>query len=241
MVIYTDEVSYEYIKTQRSEHNTKIHVMKLTDFKVVQYVEYWEYCKSIDRETYHTPELYMIWAEKVFFLEKTLKENPFKSTYFFWTDIGCIRDLNTLPDVLTFPYDEMVLKEIPKDKFVMSYIKAFDKNYTIGSDRIPDVLRNIDGKSSDKLVGVQGGFFGGTKLMCQRWITMYEEELKLFIRTGTFGGTDQNIFNSICIKDLKSRSSFLYLREAVDYVSVKGVIKSVNIWFSFLNWLSRKR
>jgi len=40
----------------------------------------------------HSPELYAIWNSKPWMLSHATEINPFESQYFFWMDMGCVRD-----------------------------------------------------------------------------------------------------------------------------------------------------
>jgi len=42
----------------------------------------------------HTVDLYIIWSEKVNFLNESIEKNYFNSKYFFWVDAGLFRDEN---------------------------------------------------------------------------------------------------------------------------------------------------
>ncbi len=54
----------------------------------------YKYFASIDPEKYHTPELYMVWAEKVKFVNDAIKMDYYGSNFFVWCDIGVFRDKN---------------------------------------------------------------------------------------------------------------------------------------------------
>ena len=41
----------------------------------------------------HTVDLYIIWSEKVNFLNESIEKNYFNSKYFFWVDAGLFRDI----------------------------------------------------------------------------------------------------------------------------------------------------
>lgn len=65
----------------------------LEDFWTARYRPTFEEHWKIDHERgYHTPELYMIWAEKAPMLKRAIGLNPFNSSCFYWTDFGCFRD-----------------------------------------------------------------------------------------------------------------------------------------------------
>jgi hypothetical protein len=51
---------------------------------------FWERQYSRDPETYHSPELGMIWFEKQWFVNRIIQMDP--SPVFVWCDAGCVRD-----------------------------------------------------------------------------------------------------------------------------------------------------
>ncbi|OXA43288.1 Protein HtrL, partial [Folsomia candida] len=50
-----------------------------------------------------TPELYAVWNSKPWFLQTVSQLNPFNSTYFYWMDVGSVREagivLNNFPSL----------------------------------------------------------------------------------------------------------------------------------------------
>lgn len=231
MIIFTDQKNYSKIKELRKDENTKVIQIELSEFVVYDYLDYWKYCKSIDREDYHTPELYMIWAEKTFFLKRAIDLNPFNSKYFFWSDIGCIRKKEMLKHISTFP-NLKSLNQFDINKFYLSLIEPFqtiDKIMT--KERISITHKNKGEKCCDEINRIQGGFFGGNINSCLEWVDLFIKELALFISTKTFGGKDQYIFNHIY---LKNPNKFNLLQP----VSYNIENTEFNEWFSYLKRFS---
>jgi hypothetical protein len=196
MVIFTDKYTYNYIKNLRDPSNTHIIVTSIEKFEVYKYLNYWEYCKKIDREQHlHSKELYMIWNEKSFFLDRAIKINIFNSDYFFWMDIGSIRNSKMLTDLTKFSCEG-----IPKNKTILSKISNYILNPKLNNVGISEDLQNNNLNSCHVINYIQGGFFGGHTTALKEWIKLYKEELKLFVSTGTFGGKDQYIMNNMSLK-----------------------------------------
>lgn len=231
LIIFTDEENYSKISELRKPENTVIIKMKISDFVVYDYLDYWKYCKEIDREEYHTPELYMIWAEKTFFLKRAIDLNPFQSNYFFWSDIGCIRDKDMLKYISTFP-NLKSFSDYDLDKFFLSSVEPFqtiDKIMT--KDKISITHSNKGEKCCEVIDRIQGGFLGGNIKSCLEWIDLYIKELALFITTKTFGGKDQYIFNNIYLKNPKKFNLLSPITYQFENVSF-------NVWFSYLKRFS---
>jgi hypothetical protein len=219
MIIFTDIQNYEYINSRRNTSNTLIILISIEEFKVAKYMDYWEYCHSIDLEKkHHSKEVYMVWNEKTYFVEKALNLNPFKSDYFFWLDIGCIRDVNVLKSIHKFNVDG-----IPENKIILSAVTYNIPNNYLNENKISISFENRNGFSCQVFDYIQGGFFGGHKNALSDWIKIYTDELALFVKTNTFGGKDQNIMGNIY---LKYQQNFC--------LTQPKIFDSVNQWFSFL-------
>lgn len=241
MIIYTDNTNFNYIRQLRKDDNTVIIKRELKDFYVAKYEDYFKYCKSIDNESKHTPELYMVWAEKTFMTYDAIKDNPFMSDYFLWVDIGCIRDTKMLRNISSFPNDTKIKTLFPNNKFVLTTIKNFyNDNFSVNTNGIAHCLENINGLACKKLDRIQGTFFGGHINMWEKWRNSYDNELLLYIKTNTYGGKDQYIMSNIYIKDKQTNNPYIHIRAANNKIVIgaTGKTKIVDIWFSFLYELS---
>lgn len=196
MVIFTDDKTFDYIKSFRKPENTIIIKTSIKNFEVYKYIDYWNYCKSIDIEKgHHSIEMYMIWNEKSYFCEKAINWNVFNSEYFFWIDIGCVKDKNTLKYMNKFNVDN-----IPKDKTILSQVYNTKPNPILNINNISVSFQNIGTRCCNVINYIQGGFFGGHINVMKTWITIFKNELNLFINTKTFGGKDQNIMGNLTLK-----------------------------------------
>ena len=91
MVIFCDKESYPMIHAQRP-YSTKIIITTLEKFHSYKYIDTYRANYDIDHERYHSPELYLLWAEKAHFLKQAILMDPFHSETFLWVDIGCFRN-----------------------------------------------------------------------------------------------------------------------------------------------------
>ncbi len=222
MVIFTDEHNYQFLKSFNKK-NAYIIKTTIEELEMYRYLDYWKYCKSIDIEKFHTKELYVLWNEKTFMCERAIKLNPFQSKYFFWSDIGCIRQKYPQNVFDSFPSDQKV-KQLPKDQIVLTAITGFQQSdYQLNTNGISQLFQNRDNQCCKSVVRLEGGFFGGHVDAFPTWTNAYRKELDLFIRTKTFGGKDQYIMANIY---LKNQDKF-HLRKAVNR-------KGFDIWFVFL-------
>lgn len=219
MIIYTDSTNYEYITECRKKYADKTVIIqkRIEDFYVYKYLEYFKWCKQIDCEKKHSVQLYMLWNEKTFMTYEASITNPFNSTYFLWTDMGCIRDPRVLKQVVKYPNEEKVKKLVPINKFVLSTMAIF-KN----SDYNIDQFKYAGYKLLKDFI--QGGFMIGSIEMWRSWKILYEDELKFFINNKWFIGKDQYVMTSAYIRDYqRGKNDIIKLRDAKQR------------WISFLN------
>jgi len=71
-----------------------------------------------------------IWfgQKKTFMLYDAYKSNPFNSNYFIWTDIGIIRSISQLNDLLLYPNNNKIIDVFDENKIIMSCVKPFKKD-----------------------------------------------------------------------------------------------------------------
>jgi hypothetical protein len=210
LIIYTNEESKKQIEHLRSEEkeNTIYIIRDFKDFKVYQFLNYWEYCEQIDIEKRwgagHNKYLYMIWNERHYYWIKEVTEyNPFKSEYFIWADIGIIREPEMMNLLKGFPNG--ILK-YPKNKFILSQVGPLEQGDNLmDSDGILLRNKNLNVNTSCQPYNrVQGGFFAGSLKSCDIYCDMYQKELHRFIQTKNFAGKDQNILFNLVLQNKES-------------------------------------
>lgn len=185
IIIFTNKVGYEQLKQYKSFNHVFV-IKEMSDFYTSRYDDYFAECLTQDTETGHSVELYKVWNEKSFFLEEAMKTTT--ASYLYWIDIGCVREKMTT----TFPNEN----RLKIDKIMLVSIKPFSSADRIIIDSIPLVY-----KQGENVIRIQGGFFGGSRRYLEDWIALYKKELELFVKTGTFGGKDQYVMGSVCIKN----------------------------------------
>jgi hypothetical protein len=207
LIIFTDNSSYDFIFKIRENNNyldrTKIIVKDMTEFYSYKYIDYMRWCHTIDTEkSIHTPELYMIWCEKSFFLKEAKNINPFNSEWFFWTDIGSMRDKNMIKDVVNYPNIDKI-KLLPTDKMTLITIVPYqERDFILDNNNIPIIYKNRSNNlSCADVIRIQAGFFGGYITVIDKWASKYEEILNLFISHNNFIGKEQFIMSTIYIQD----------------------------------------
>ena len=194
IVLFTEEHLVEKLKELREDRPIKFITIPFEELEMwAMYKKKWIENHIVDPEKlYHTPELYAIWAEKPFFVEKAINSNYFNTLYFFWCDFGAFRNpnidnvvLESFP-VITYFKDDKILLEGIED------LKESDK--IIDNDGLP--LAHIWNK-----VRLVGGLWGGSSKACLRWKNLYENMLEQYFEKGRFAGKDQTVMLSTYLKN----------------------------------------
>ena len=162
MVIYTTRDMVPIITSFRTHawDRTKVIVTTLQDTTMAtNYTDaFWAQQKTLDWAPKFHPskEIYWIWNEKTEFLKRIVDQNPFKSEFFAWVDIGYMRSkkYNGKEMLLNIPAD---LKE---DQVLMLDVST---------------LVNPPKHIGQNWVG--GGFIGGYALGVIRWHKAYYNTL----------------------------------------------------------------
>lgn len=147
---------------------------------------------DIDKEKrIHTVLLYLVWAEKCFFIKKAIKLNFFKSKCFYWIDAGFFRKKNVIQNLNGWPSNKKCIED---PRVLVNSIRT--KEVT---NKELKILKNLDTnnsifKSFMNKKNVGGGFFGGKSDYLLKFIKLYVKTIKLFIKHSIFIGKDQNLF-----------------------------------------------
>ena len=225
MVIFTDKESEPVIKEMRKPHlnNTRIIITSITDFYCYQWKSYWNFHYKFDPEQQiHSPELYMIWAEKTEMVRKAIELNPFNSEFYLWSDIGCFRNRTHLGDIhpkdcVNWPSESKVEK-----------LKC-DKVYFDKTGDIPELfkillLNGLTKHPITRLLATVGGLFILHKNMMDKWHQEFYNMLQLYFANNRFAGKDQTIMANVYLKN----------PEIIELINVPN---GEDKWFYFLKFL----
>ena len=193
MLFTTAELS-PLFREMRDDHGP-LHIVELPFTELdtwVRWKDRWIADWDKDHEkAHHTPQLYAIWAQKAFFVDRAAALNPFGSEHFFWCDIGALRTeppaavYANFPDIARFPAD---------DRIVMSAVHALEAGDTKKhEDGIVGDFRYVD--------RIVGGLWGGTAQACKQWLQAYTTQLEAYFRAGRFAGKDQSVMLSAYLAD----------------------------------------
>ena len=229
IVIFTEEHLVSELQILREDRPIKFIIIRFEKLDTwAKYKDKWIENHKIDPEkSNHTPELYAIWAQKAFFVEKAILTNYFNTDYFFWCDFGAFRNpnidniiLQTFPQTLHFKDDTLLLQSI----LDLSESEKIIKDDGIYGEKI---------KISVDLNGVRlfggllvGGLWGGTIDACLKWKQEYQIMLEMYFSKGRFAGKDQNVMLST------------YLKNPTLASIVKCTLSNIDEWFFFEYLLS---
>lgn len=197
IVLFTEESMTNTIQQMRGDR--PIHIVALPFHELETWKLYeskWKEHHDMDPEKErHTPELYTIWAEKAFFVEKAIQSNPFQTDFFFWCDIGAFRD----------PYvSHIILDSFPTTKYLDSEQILFQ---SVGDVTPHDWIQRADGIRGEVIsstwneIRLVGGLWGGGRSACLRWKNAYQRMLEAYFRVGRFAGKDQQVMLSAYLDD----------------------------------------
>ena len=180
MVIFCDKESYPMIHAQRP-YSTKIIITTLEKFHSYKYIDTYRANYEIDHERYHSPELYLLWAEKVHFLKQAILMDPFHSETFLWVDIGCFRESS--------PVKWPNMAVLDKSKVIALNVTPFkEEELHCTKECLPSFLT---------INRIGATIFGGGKEALLRYHKLYYEMVEYFISVNRFIGKDQSILNSV--------------------------------------------
>ena len=197
IVLFTEESMANTFQQMRGSLPIRIIVLPFEQLETWQrYQSKWKEHHQMDPEKHiHTPELYTIWAEKAFFVEKAIQSNPFQTDFFFWCDIGAFRD----PHV-----SQTILDSFPTTRYLESDRILFQ---SVGDATPTDWIQREDGIRGEVIshtwneIRLVGGLWGGRIHACLRWKNAYQQMLEAYFCKGRFAGKDQQVMLSAYLAD----------------------------------------
>jgi len=217
LVIYTDENSSKYIDT-RENPRIKIIIKPIEEFYNYKYKEHWikNHEKNHLLKDKIEWQINMLWSEKIWFVNDTIKNLYYDTDFYGWCDIGYFRnnwgDINT--SHLSNWANETKISELEKDYIYYALINNND-NYI-------NCLNNIINNKNDiglpiepipvDQTSIAGGFFMLHKDKIDWWSQTYENKLKLYFENEFLVKDDQIILID-CILSNDNKNEFKLIRE----------------------------
>lgn len=230
-LIFTDAESVDDLKKMAKVNNhTHFIVQNKMEWEVLEDVplDVWEAQVKMDPETKqvnHTAWLYALWNQKPYFVKRATELNPFATSWFCWTDIGCIRRPHLVDECFLFPSVDRLSEKQQNNKPIFMELQTISTTDKMLDSKtgLPKLVGNelsLSGpRACQNTVRIQGGFFAGTIAACQSWLNHYRTVLRQFKDTGTFCGKDQNVIFATsvlhpdCVTLVPARDWFQFLLE----------------------------
>ena len=196
LIFYTEAKTYNFIKECRIGHEdrTRIVVVERSEWVANTYDQsVWDSLHSMDPErATHNPELYKIWFEKLEFVKRGIKLNPYEHDDFLWVDAGICRKESIKNSILQFP----LASKIPIDRMLLLQVLPFTK-----SDREKRILNGVEilgGTSKDRIAA---GIMAGRKEMWEKFFDLYSKTIEKFKTAGIFWGKEQNVIYTMVLEN----------------------------------------
>lgn len=198
LIIYTDTSSFTFLKNQTKQNNVSAQFIIFKDvWQLFHQVELWRkrnYAEnyqnkqmSLDPEkSIHNPNLYAVWNSKHYVMQSVVDSNPFKSSFFIYTDIGAWRG--------------QVIKNWPDIQFVQKLASKLNNNILYGQ-----ITKVEDNNQTNPISDIiQATFIAGNKVAVKHASKEFYEIHDDLFDKGIFVGKDQNLMNYMTyVKKLK--------------------------------------
>lgn len=217
LVFFTEEEHVEFIQNCRAGLGEKTRIVCLPREQWEANKKpsgFWEaqYAKDEEKHLHH-PDLYKIWYEKMYFVQKAIEQNPFQHSDFVWADAGILRYECLVPVLQGFP----VSSRIPTNRMLLLNVWPFSNN----DERIQNGLKG--GGTGKPRLG--GGILAASAPVWLKWNQLYENSLSRFIQAGLFVGKDQSIMINVALEN----------KEFISLIDVRPICPVT--WFYSLLWL----
>jgi hypothetical protein len=221
LVIYCDSDSYPDLeKYNVGNSKIKIILFPLEKFHGYQYKEFWlqNHQKNLLLNQNTGWEVNMLWNEKIWFVENTIREKYFETDYYGWCDIGYFRGRpNDLPSSLygLWPNNEKISL---LDKTKIHY--ALINNDQVYLQSLHQLIQNVDeitGISKREIppfqLSVAGGFFILAKEKMDWWKEEYKRKLESYICENRLVKDDQIILVDCIFSKFNLEEHFILYQE----------------------------
>jgi hypothetical protein len=223
LVIYTNANSFPFIDTilnlnPNPNPNIKIIIKPFEDFYGYKYKDFWieNHKRNTSLNNNTDWSVNMLWSEKIWFVNETIKNMYFDTELHGWCDIGYFRnrdcDLNTkflsnwlnpeLKIIKLFDKNKIHYGCVNNDINYMKYLHEIINNKN--SIGLPQI------KIPNDQISIAGGFFILHKDKIDWWSNTYDNKLKLYFENGYLVKDDQIILAD-CI--LSQRDQFILFKE----------------------------
>jgi hypothetical protein len=245
IVMFGEESTLESMKQIREEANlgSKFYGIALPFSECNYSSEEWimKWNKQLELSNFkhlHGQELFRVWANKSFFVQKAMELNPFQSDSFAWCDAGCWRDpMSASLFGAGWPVAEKIVPHrmhliVMHD--IMDYIEKAKQSVSLD-----DFVKTYSFRNTPTI--------GGTILLGDRdawthWSRLSAIVLESFIKNDKFAGDDQAILLYTGLwqtfHDIGHRPVFLQAPKRNGFVRI-GQFAFGDAWFAFQQHFSK--
>ena len=136
----------------------------------------------------HNIYLFIIWNEKLKFLERAINSNYFKSKYFFWIDAGYFKEKDVSKYINNWPS----IKKCEEDpRVILNEIRKI-------SEEEYEKLMSFDEDAHNRFkndYNIAGNAYGGRADYLLKFVYYYYYFFKIFMEKEKFIGMDQNFYS----------------------------------------------
>ena len=207
LVIYTDESTYPYIPIINNPRIIVV-ILPIEQFYNYKYKECW--IKNHDNNYLLNNridwQLNMLWCEKIWFVNQTIKKQYFDTEFHGWCDIGYFRnrpcDLDT--NQLQTWANPSIISKLTTNKIyyacVNNNISYMNSMFNCVNNK-NEVGLPIEAIPADQ-VSVAGGFFILHKSLIDWWAKTFEAKLELYFKHNYLVKDDQIIIIDCILSNL---------------------------------------
>jgi len=221
LVIYCDSDSYPDLeKYAFSNEQIKLVLFPLDKLHGYQYKEFWvkNHQKNVLLNQNTGWEVNMLWNEKIWFVENTIREKYFETDYYGWCDIGYFRGRsNDLHRSLygLWPNNEKI-SLLDKSRIHYALINN-DQAYLQFLHQLIQNIDEITGLSKIEIppfqLSVAGGFFILAKEKMGWWREEYKKKLESYILNDRLVKDDQIILVDCIFSKFNLKEHFILYQE----------------------------
>lgn len=213
LVIYTDEKSEKYIKTNNNP-KIKVIIKSFEEFYNYKYRSFWigNHKNNTLLNNKICWELNMLWSEKIALVKETIERNYFDTDFYGWCDIGYFRnrvndtnisELNNWPNLNK-------LSRLDKSKILYGCVNNNDAYMN-------DLIKIINNKNNHNLPihpippfqnSISGGFFILHKDKIDWWFYTFDNKLFKYFLHNYLVKDDQIILADCIFSNLEHFSLF---------------------------------
>lgn len=192
LVIFVTPSLAPWISTLRNSSDTRIVPFDIKRLTVTRRfpARVWTHQLQIDPERilHKSVDLLQIWLAKTELVMRAIALDPFKSTIFAWSDVGCWRGHHKLKRWLTYP------QRTPRNAVALSQL------YDPRSLRLTKYELYVKGTHHRRMTPIAGAQMVADKAVWADWSAAFYNIVDEYVKAGIFVGEDQAVMTTACVR-----------------------------------------